>query len=178
MHHPVSYTSPDLSCCPIRQASIRIQREARQSSVSKDRRTCHDQSSMSASSFYHQHPFYGSCAYEHTLFCFCFSSQLIQQNIRDSETNEVKFYNGQQGEITAFAGSSVWVKFAGESEPREVNPITEVVYKIPQSSSAAYGRKMPIVSRQQLPLSISKAITIHKSQGQTLKVVKVSLFQT
>jgi ATP-dependent exoDNAse (exonuclease V) alpha subunit len=63
------------------------------------------------------------------------------------------------------------VKFADRPDPVKVTQREAKIKKMPPG-----GRSVrPIVRRYQIPLTVSRAITIHKSQGQTLQVVKVRL---
>lgn len=75
--------------------------------------------------------------------------------------------NGSRGVITAFTKDrNPIVQFTGMSEPLVVSKFTWFIFN---------RKRVAVASRQQIPLKLAFATTIHKSQGLTLNKVSVDL---
>lgn len=96
-------------------------------------------------------------------------TQVMATNNSERAFNVV---NGSQGVVRRLNDESVEVDFrVGGSGPRSTQLV--VVQKYVQKVLDKFGRVL--MKRAQLPLQVSHAISIHKSQGQSLEFLTVDL---
>lgn len=106
------------------------------------------------------------------------STGIVVDFMTDKDAEEAGIYMPQKAKQSSYNKAFLWpvVEFAASRHARQRGPVRAIIPSMMIDSFNAQGTKE--ASRMQIPLILSWAMTVHKSQGQSIERLRVDLAGT